>query len=302
MNTIGLIGCGHWGKFILRDLVSLNCEVWVVARSTSSQKIAKQHQAHHIVNSIEELPPDLEGYVVAVPTINHAEIIEKLIKLNKPIFVEKPMTPDLKTAQKITNAAENRVFVMDKWRYHPAIEKIAQWINQETLGKVQTIKSVRCQWGTSHTDVDPVWTLLPHELSIILHLLGKIPEPIWAHAEIINDNHFVSLRGLLGKSPACFVEVSTRVPRKQRGLTVSCENGSMMMEDPLNDHILVCRNGSKNIEKIAISTEYPLLRELRAFINHINNGSRLHSCAKDGLLVVKVVTQMRKMAKERVCL
>lgn len=300
-TAIGLIGCGRWGRFILRDLVSLNCEVWVVVNNNVSDKNAQEYGAHHIVSLLEDLPQHIDGYVVAVPTIDHAQIIEQIYRRKKPIFVEKPLTPDPIAAQKIVDIAGDQVFVMHKWRYHPGVQQVRQLIATKELGKVKTINSIRCQWGSPHADVDPVWILLPHEISIILHLLDEIPSPITSHGEITDEDYFVSLRGQLGQNPACFVEVSSRVPLKQRGLVVTCENGSIMVNDPLDDHIVVRRNNSNALEKIAISTEYPLLRELRAFISYINGGEKPMSTAHEGLLVVQTIAKMRQMAKEVVC-
>ena len=226
-TPIGLIGCGRWGKFILRDLVSLECEVWVVANSTLSMKNASEYGAHKIVGLVSELHQDLAGYVVAVPTLYHAKVIKQLLSRDRPIFVEKPMTPDPILAQELVKLAGDRLFVMDKWRYHPGIEKIAALVRSGELGKPRVLTTKRTQWGSPHKDVDAVWILLPHDLSITLHILNELPEPIWAISEQAEDR-LISLFGQLGYDPTIFIEVSAHTVGKERKISVSFEEGAIV--------------------------------------------------------------------------
>src|SRR5205814_1063916 len=120
---IGLIGCGRWGRHILRDLLILGCDVTVVSGSEAGRQDARDGGATEIVASVEYLPP-VSGLVVATPTSTHAEVIESLLELNVPIFTEKPMTADRESAFRLARQAPNRLFVMDKWRYHAGIEML----------------------------------------------------------------------------------------------------------------------------------------------------------------------------------
>ena len=300
-TSIGLVGCGRWGRFILRDLVALGCDTWTVVHSAESAENARTYGAHRIVESIAALPRDLAGYVVAVPTVHHAAVVQALLDRERPIFVEKPMTPDLASAQDLVRKAGERLFVMHKWRHHPGIEAMAAMIRNGTLGRLRMIKTRRNQWGLPHTDVDAVWILLPHDLSIVLHFLNALPEPVWAVGEQRAKDWFVSLAGQLGHDPAVFVEVSAHTPLKERGVVLSFEEGALMMADPLADHILLRRSDAGEmgapVEKIPVSTEYPLLRELRAFVGHLHGGPPPYSSAEDGLRIVEMIARMRAMAQ-----
>jgi predicted dehydrogenase len=122
---IGLIGCGDWGRHILRDLVSLGAHVHVVARTDATCRRALEQGAATGQTDEATLPASLDGYVVATPSATHASIVERLLPSGKPIFVEKPMTCDVASSRRIAEAGRGRVFVMDKWRYHPGIEALA---------------------------------------------------------------------------------------------------------------------------------------------------------------------------------
>ena len=94
---LGLVGCGRWGRHILRDLLSLGCDVTVVSGSEVGRQNARNGGATEIVASVEHLPP-VSGLVVATPASTHAEVIESLLEVNVPIFTEKPMTADRESA------------------------------------------------------------------------------------------------------------------------------------------------------------------------------------------------------------
>src|ERR1041385_3687190 len=99
-RRIGLVGCGHWGRFILRDLVSRGCEVMVVANSAESKQRALEGGAAAVVSSLAELPP-VGAVVVATPTSTHAAVIEELLERGVPIFTEKPLTADAESAARL---------------------------------------------------------------------------------------------------------------------------------------------------------------------------------------------------------
>src|SRR5688572_28234277 len=98
MSRIGLIGCGAWGRHILRDLKQCGAIVHVVAPSETSRQNAVAHGADSIVARHADLPP-VDGYVVAAPTSLHAAIIEELLPSGRPIYTEKPLTADVTSAE-----------------------------------------------------------------------------------------------------------------------------------------------------------------------------------------------------------
>src|SRR6476659_6353014 len=107
---VGLVGCGRWGKHILRDLRSLECDVLVVARSDESVARARAGSAHAILESVAELR-GVEGVVVASSTETHASVIDEALALGVPVFVEKPLCTDPSEAQRLAAAAPERLFV-----------------------------------------------------------------------------------------------------------------------------------------------------------------------------------------------
>ena len=193
-----MVGCGNWGKYILRDLVSLDCRVTVATRSESSKAAAVDGGAIGVVGSVADLPP-VDGIVVATPTATHAEVTEQALERRVPVFVEKPLTDDVDDAERLAAAAPDRLFVMDKWRYHPGIELLGEIARSGELGRVVGLRTTRVGWGNPHDDVDMVWILAPHDLSIALEILGSVPPPRSAVAVGL-DGWAEGLIGVLGEA------------------------------------------------------------------------------------------------------
>jgi predicted dehydrogenase len=303
---VGLVGCGQWGGFILRDLVQLGCRTWVVARSPASVERARGHGAQAIVADLEALPRDLDGYVVAVPTTRHAAVTAALLERGAPIFVEKPFTSDPAELHDVAARGKGRVFVMHKWRYHPGVEALAELVRSRRLGAVLSIECRRLGWGSSQGDVDPIWVLAPHDLSIVLHLLGALPAPRWAHAERNGDGAVCGMRAQLGGDPAAFIptafiHVSSREPRQDRSVLVACEAGTALLADSYADHVAIRRGngfepGQGDTDSIAISTELPLLRELRCFIEHLAGGPPPNTDIAEEVALIETLLALRRMA------
>ncbi len=299
--VIGLLGCGRWGRYILRDLRILGCEVWVVARDAASIARAKESRAAEIVPRIEDLPERLEGYVVAVPATAHFEVTAALAPRGRPIFVEKPLALSVADVERLDALAGEQIFVMHKWRYHPGVEAIAAMVGTGTYGRALHVGIEFSGWGCNH-EVDPVWVLAPHVLSIALHLLGNLPPARFASGERNARGVPVGLRAVLGDMPPVDITIESRNPRRRRYLRVAFESAVAMLDDPYADHVLVQPgDGTEAMDseapiEIPISTEFPLLRELRAFVAHLQGGPAPISGIESARQCVGTTCALREMA------
>lgn len=290
-HAIGLIGCGAWGRFILRDLKSCGARVHVVARTEASIRNATAHGADTVVSRLTDLPC-VDGYVVAAPTSLHAEVIEALLPSGRPIFTEKPMTANIASARRIAEAAGDRVFVMHKWRYHPGIERLRCEIAEGSLGELRAVHIQRWGWGCPHADVNAIWILMPHDLSIILHWLGRVPPLRWARPTIAGSAELGLLARLEDEGgPPITIDMSIAAPEHRRAFTVIGSKASMELRDSYDTDIRVRRGAPAEIgaaeERIAIGREMPLLLELQAFLAHLDGGPPPMSSAQEGMAIVE---------------
>jgi predicted dehydrogenase len=295
---VGLVGCGSWGRHILRDLRSLGCDVPVVARSAASTERAVAGGATEIVAATGDLG-GLDGVVIATPTSVHAETIREALGLGIPIFVEKPLCNDSEVARRLADEAEGRVFVMDKWRYHPGVLELARIAAEERLGAVRGLRTVRLGWGRAHDDVDAAWVLIPHDLSIALEVLGRVPPVVGAVGQRA-ENGFVSLQGLLADERAWLsVDVSERSVRRERRIELHCDDGVATLGDGWDSEITIARaDGGVEpvVERVETPGELPLLAELRAFVEHLRGGPPPRSSVVEGARIVQTIAQLRESA------
>lgn len=297
---IGLVGCGQWGQWILRDLVSLGCHCVVADLSAPGRELAMGLGAGDCVRHASELPRELDGYIVATPASTHQEVILSLLDRGRPIYVEKPLTDSAHTARSLAENAPHGLFVMEKWRYHGGVQAIADLCRSGRLGKVRAIHCRRVQSGQSQRDVNPIWTLLPHDLSIVDHILGELPTAIAADATHGPNGEALSLHAKLrAQDVEVFITISSLSAHKERSLLVSLEGGALSMVDPMADHILfkaAISPADEPAQQIPVGTEMPLLLELKAFIDHLQGGPPPMTEAARSAHSVTLIEQLLNMA------
>ena len=291
--VIGLVGCGEWGVNILRDLRALGCTVRVVARSEASVTRAMTGGAAEVVSELGELDA-VDGIVVATTIETHAAVIEDVLAMDVPVFVEKPLCDDAAAAARLADQAPDRLFVMDKWRYHAGVSSLAALVTAETLGAVHGVRTVRVQSGNRHL-ADAIWVLAPHDLTIALEILGEVPRPRAARGQWA-DGRLVTVHGLLDTDRGWHVlEVSERAPATERRVELHCANGMAILAGGWSDHVDVhLANGDR--EQLAAGGELPLLAELRAFVSFLGGGPPPKSSAAVGAAVVGAIAELRELA------
>lgn len=295
---VGLVGCGRWGKHILRDLRTLGCDVPVVARSAESVGRARAGGARTVVASLSDLR-GIDGVVVATTTETHAAVVDEALALGVPVFVEKPLCADPTAARRLAAHAPDRLFVMDKWRYHPGIVRIAELGRGRELGDVRGLRTIRVDWGRAHEDSDTVWHLAPHDLAIALEVLGEVPRAEQAFGQVAKDK-VLALHGLLSAAGVWHaLEISERSPTKVRRIELHCDGGIATLADGWDEHVSVYRrneSGGLVEERLPAKGELPLLAELRAFVEHLRGGPPPKSSAAEGVAVVEAIAKLRKLA------
>jgi predicted dehydrogenase len=286
--NVALAGCGRWGQRILITLAAQGDRVWVVEPSADARREALARGAAGVADDVSRMPP-VEAAVVAVPTRRHADVIESLAPRGVPMFCEKPLTADAESARRLA-AAHDRLFVMDKWRYHPAVEELARIVRTREIGEPRALRTARVQPEVAGHDVDAVWILAPHEISIAREILGTIPRAVRAEGSSSgSDAHSLSAVCESGGVPFTF-DVSARAPARRREIELVCEKGVARWTLGREHEIEI--SGATR----AVSPEPPLDRELRAFRDHVRGGPPPKSPAREGAAVVALIEELRDLA------
>lgn len=292
---VGLVGCGRWGRHILRDLLSLGAEVRVTCLSETTAALALGAGAREAGRALPD-PETTDAYVVATPTATHATVLEALLPTGRPIYVEKPMTADAASARRLADAAPSTLFVMDKWRYHPAIEAMRRLVSDGSVGDVLAIKTSRWQWASPHRDVSPLWILAPHDLSIALHVMGRVP-PLRHAFAMVPGRPELGLGAVLADDAQVTIDIGVAAPEHRRRCLVVGSRASLELTDAYDDRLLVRRgapgDSAATAEVLQVGSEMPLLAELRAFLLHVRGeGPPPLSSARDGAAIVERLSEI----------
>lgn len=297
---IGLVGVGDWGRHILRDLRDLGTRVEAVARSDASIARASKGGAASIVGSASDLSIDCDGYVVASPTTSHLDAVEALLPRGKPIFVEKPLSQDIGRIRHLPAEASRLVFTMHKWRYHPGICELARIASEEEFGPLLGLRTFRMGWENHHKDVNSIWTLLPHDMSIALHVLGEVPSILSAMPDpTISGPHGVIVRASTSSGTPVVIEVSAGKPNKHRSVVLACRDAACELDDANYGRIVIRPRGtlqSGDFEERLVADDMPLHAELKAFLRHLAGGPPPYSSLADETAIVAAIQESIDLA------
>jgi len=306
--TIAVVGCGRWGRNIVRDLVALDCSVIAIDPSEESRRESERLGASASHSSLSDHAGDpYRGIVVSAPTSAHGRLTHEALSFDVPVFVEKPLTDDLAVARKLVEAGGDRLFVMHKWHYHPGIAALADVAASGRLGVVVGVTSERTGTANPSNDTDAIWLLGPHELTIGRRILGSFADSITGVADLTDA-------GVVGAEAITRWEdgrwhrwsVSVRPSETRRTVTVQGSTGRAILERPDSTHIRLYDDVPAGVKAsvnerspsdvIAVAAELPLLRELRSFREHLTGGAPPPTTGADGLAVVTLLSSLRESA------
>jgi predicted dehydrogenase len=197
MIKFGVIGFGYWGPNVARNLDTLEDSkvVAICDKSPTARKRAQQAYPHvKITGDAAELveSPEIDAIAVVTPVWTHYELTKAALKHGKHVFVEKPFTSCVRQAEELVNLAEQknlRIMVDHTFLFTGAVRKIRELVDAGSLGKLYYYDSTRVNLGLFQHDVNVVWDLAPHDLSILDYLIDKRPEAVVATGQTHLNGH-----------------------------------------------------------------------------------------------------------------
>jgi len=185
---IALVGCGYWGKNLCRNFHALGAVKSVVDTTESGQTTASSIAPDiQVTDSLEDVlrNDQIQGVALATPAETHAELAIQAMQAGKDVFVEKPMALTLEDAEKMKKVAEatGRILMVGHLlEFHPAVLKLREMIASGELGKINYIYSNRLNFGKVRTEENALWSFAPHDVAVILRLMGHAPVEVSACA------------------------------------------------------------------------------------------------------------------------
>lgn len=180
-SHIALLGCGYWGKNLARNLYELGALRLVCDPAESGQAAAAEN-APGVATSSEFNDAlrsgDIEAVVIATPAETHFELAAAALHAGKDVFVEKPLALQASEGEQLKDLAQElgRVLMVGHLlEYHPAVVRLHELIDAGELGNVNYIYSNRLNFGKVRTEENALWSFAPHDVAVILRLLGEMP-------------------------------------------------------------------------------------------------------------------------------
>ena len=178
---IALVGCGYWGKNLCRNFHTLGALSSVVDATESGQATAHSLAPNAILSdNFDDILGDdqIQGIALATPAESHANLAIQAMRAGKDVFVEKPMalsTSDAEAMKKVALETDRILMVGHLLEYHPAVLRLKEMIASGELGKINYIYSNRLNFGKVRTEENALWSFAPHDVAVILRLLGQSP-------------------------------------------------------------------------------------------------------------------------------
>jgi predicted dehydrogenase len=197
MIRIGVIGYGYWGPNIVRNLCALDSAqvIAICDRSPAAQRRAKHaHPSVQVISDAAEVlcSPDIDAVAIITPVWTHFELAKAALENGKHVFVEKPFTSNSVQAEVLIELALKKnlkIMVDHTFLFTAAVKKIRDLIDQGELGDLYYYDSTRVNLGLFQHDIDVIWDLAPHDLSIMDYLIRKEPEAVVATGQAHLNGH-----------------------------------------------------------------------------------------------------------------
>jgi UDP-2-acetamido-3-amino-2,3-dideoxy-glucuronate N-acetyltransferase len=315
---VAVIGCGYWGKNLVRNFAELG----VLAAIADSDAVTAANLSERFdtpVRGTDYVLNDrsIAAVAIAAPAAHHASLARAALEAGKHVFVEKPLALTLVEAERLCQFAEQRdlrLMVGHLLQYHPAFIALRDLVNRGELGRLQYLYSNRLNLGKVRREEDILWSFAPHDLSMILSLVGQEPTEVSASGayflhRTIADVTTTHLAFPGGEQAHVFV--SWLHPFKEQKLVAVGDRAMAVFDDSLawSEKLRVyphridwrqtmpvpLRADAKAIE---LEEGEPLEFECRHFLDCVATGTRPRTDGQEGLRVLRVLTRASESLKQ----
>jgi len=328
--NIGIIGYGYWGPNLLRNFASRNeCAVKMVCdlRQERLSEVKKNYPLVCVVSAPDDLLNDelIDAVCIATPAYTHYQFARKALKNGKHVLVEKPMTSTVAEAEALISLAlrKKRVLMVDHtFLYTGAVKAIKQIVECGTIGKIKYFDSTRINLGLFQPDINVLWDLAPHDLSILNHLVRE--SPVSLNATGISHHHtgLENIAYLTLNYKSNFIahfNCSWTSPVKIRKILIGGSNQMILFDDVEPTEKVKVYDTTYDIRPRTDETKRQLLVDYRVgdifipklektealagvaedFVKAVTRGEKPLSDMYDGLKVVKILEAANKSIRNK---
>ncbi len=310
LKNIAVVGCGHWGKNLVRNFSELEA---LTAVCDPNAELAKHYADQYNVNnfSFAEIIKDksIEGVVLAVPAPLHASLAIEAMNAGKHVYVEKPLAMNQIEARQMIDTSKDQgvqLMVGHLLQYHPVFMAVRGLVASGKLGGLSYIYSNRLSFGKVRSEEDVIWSFAPHDISMILSLTGEEPELVRTESASILQSNIADTATMHMKFKSglkAYISVSWLHPYKEQKLVVIGESAMVVFDDtqPWEQKLALYRHnidltgdtpnlGKSDVEYIDVAQSEPLKNECQHFIDVVNGCLMPLTDGDEGLRVLNVLS------------
>ena len=327
MIRVGVIGYGYWGPRVARNFHDLeSCELASICdkRPDLARRAKQAYPNAQVTSDVDEAitSPDIDAVAVVTPVWTHFELAKAALENGKHIFVEKPFTSTAAQAEELIDLADRKhlqIMVDHTFLFTGAVKKMRELIDDGTLGRLYYYDSTRVNLGLFQHDVNVIWDLAPHDLSIMDYLIQRKPEALVATGQV-HLNGFEDLAYLTIYFPdrmIAHINVNWLSPVKVRTTLIGGEKKMLVWNDlEADEKVKVYDKGVKikngqNISDLLVSYRSgdmwsprveqgeALAAEAKYFIECVSKNQKPFNDGEAGLRVVKMLEAANLSLQER---
>jgi predicted dehydrogenase len=323
MVNIGLLGCGYWGPNLLRNFAKCKDSDLQIVAEIDQERISYIQEKYPDIKVTKDyfdlFADSIDAVVIATQPKTHYQFAKEALEHGKHVLVEKPLAMNSKDALELVELACKKglkLMVGHTFEYNEAIRELKKQIHKGTIGKPYYFYGQRLNFGIVRQDVDALWNLAPHDMSILMYLLDEMPQMVSARGydfiqKGIWDVVFIVL--YFPHNVKAHIHVSWLDPGKSRRMTVVGDEKMIVYDDMADNKIRIYDKGIKK-QNITDSfgayddfTKYqlikragdvttplidfgePLLNECEDFVSAISENRNPLTDGENGLRVVRVL-------------
>jgi UDP-2-acetamido-3-amino-2,3-dideoxy-glucuronate N-acetyltransferase len=308
-NNVAVVGAGYWGKNLARNFHEIGALHTICDSNTAlAEGYAEKYPSVVFTPHFDEVlaNPEVEALAIATPAASHFSVASAALKSGKHVLVEKPLALDANEGQALVELAERvgRVLMVGHiLQYHGAVIKLKELIDRGELGKVNYLCSNRLSIGKIRNEENILWSFAPHDISVILMLLGEEPARVQSTggSYLQKEVADVTLTTMDFPSGAkAHIFVSWLHPFKEQKLIVIGDRKMAVFDDVSKDKLLLYPHRINWVQRLPVASKAeaevvefqmtePLRQECLHFLECIENGTRPKTDGREGLRVLKVL-------------
>jgi predicted dehydrogenase len=326
---IGVVGYGYWGPNLVRNFANSECSRVITVSDLDPAKLAVSRRLHPEIGTTSDFrdllqDPRVDAVAIATPVHTHYELALAALRAGKHVFVEKPLAPTADQVRRLIEEADRRnllLMVDHTFLYTPAVQKIRELVTGGELGEIYYYDSIRSSLGLFQSDVNVIWDLAVHDMSIIQHILNEKPVAVSAtgscHVDGAPEN-MAHITLFFQSSCVAHVSVNWLSPIKVRQTFIGGSRKMIVYDDveptekiKIYDKGITLNGSPEKAHQLRIgyragdmwaphlaATE-ALQTEVRHFVDCLRTGQTPISSAESGLQVVEILEAASRSIKEQ---